>query len=60
MLNLDKKVIQNKGLLLFKQLKDYVKEENIIKTIKKRAEIMKANQEDGSILDKVCKILVLG
>ena len=60
MLNLNKEIIKSKGFLLFSELKDYIKEENIVKTIKRKAEIMKANREDGNVVDKVCRILVLG
>ena len=59
-LNMDRDIIKSKGLQLLSQLKDYMKEANIIKTIKYKAEILKANEEDGVVLDKVCRVLVLG
>ena len=52
--------MKEKGKELFKELKDYIKEENIIKTIKYKAEIIQANEEEGKVLDKVCRVLVLG
>ena len=60
MLNLKRGDIVNKGYSLLRELKEYIKEESIIKTIKYKAEIIKANEEDGQVLDKVCRVLVLG
>ena len=60
MMNLKRCDIVNKGYSLLSELKEYIKEESIIKTIQYKAEIIKANEEDGQILDKVCRVLVLG
>ena len=59
-MNLKRGDIVNKGYSLLSELKEYIKEESIIKTIQYKAEIIKANEEDGQILDKVCRVLVLG
>ena len=37
-----------------------MQEENIIKTIKYKAEIIKADVKQWSSLDKICRLLVLG
>ena len=60
MLNMKRDDIISKGSSLLRELKEYIKEESIIKTIKYKAEIIKANEEDGQVLDKICNTLVLG
>ena len=44
MLNMKRDDIINKGYSLLRELKEYIKEESIIKTIKYKAEIIKANE----------------
>jgi len=42
------------------EFKEFRQEKNVIKTIKYKAEIIKANKEEWGVIDGVCKVLVLG
>jgi hypothetical protein len=58
-LNLDKDVIRNVKMLSDK-FREFREQKNLIKSIKYKVEIIKANKNEGKTLDGICRTLALG
>ena len=58
-LSLDRELLK-KVKILIRSFTEYRQEKKLIQTIQHKAEIIKANEEEGLVLDKVCRVLVLG
>jgi hypothetical protein len=60
LLGLDNNLLAEKEAMLLREFKHYRQEKNIIETIKYKAEIIKAHEEEWKVLEKAVRVLVLG
>ena len=59
-INIKKESLKEEIPSFVEEFKEFRHEKNVIRTIKFKGEIIKANRTEGKVLDKVCRSLVLG